>query len=127
MLNTDKDKDEEKEKEENINEDSLVLSNVMNPIQDTNQKFRSNIDIDNELGKNKEKSNIEKIGMVVEDQFEQKSVPNVIADSFFKSEEDKKKFNELSFFRIGNNFRTYWPHDTASQEFKIPALYLNEW
>lgn len=77
--------------------------------------------------------NIESVGknlqMQIEDDEKNKenTIPNKLVNSSFKSEEDKKKFNDLSFFRIGNNFRTYWPHDTASQEFKIPALYLSEW
>lgn len=94
----------------NVNDDKPPVSNVVNlSLQQS------------------EPSKVEKIGMILEEQMQEKTVPNIIADSFFKSEEDKKKFNDLSFFRIGNNFRTYWPHDTASQEFKIPALYLNEW
>ena len=45
----------------------------------------------------------------------------------FETNFHSKDFNDLSFFRLGQTTRTYWPHDVTSTEFKIPALTLTEW
>ena len=62
--------------------------------------------------------------MVVEDQFEQKSVPNVIADSFFKSEEDKRSLMSYLSLELVIILEHIGLMIQPRQEFKIPAFIL---
>lgn len=64
--------------------------------------------------------------MELDNQYNEKNTePNTYEN--FQTNFQSDNFDELSFFRLGQNSRTYWPHDVTSTEYKIQALSLTEW